>query len=283
MTEILITGANGFIGRALVRRLTDAGRRVFAAGRESGDVSLSATWEKFPSVKHVFHLAGRSYVPDSWNDCAGFMQTNVMGTQNALDYCRRHGAKLTFVSAYLYGVPARLPISETDPVAPNNPYALSKDIAEQLCAFHANHAGQTVTIIRPFNVYGPGQKREFLIPHILEQLRSGADIRLQDLAPKRDYVYLDDVIDALVNAMQVASGYHVFNVGTGVSYSVVEIVQMIQQAAGTNLPVVSASVPRKQEIPDVRADISQAEKLLGWKPRHTFAEGMVKLLREHSR
>lgn len=280
MNDILVTGANGFIGQALTERLQREGHRVVAVGREQGDIALTDTWNTLPPSMHVFHLAARSYVPDSWQDQAGFMRTNVMGTQNALDYCRRHGARLTFVSAYLYGVPASLPISEEATVAPNNPYALSKHLAEQLCAFHAAHFGQTVTIVRPFNVYGPGQRKEFLIPHILAQLQAGKEIHLQDLAPRRDYVYIDDVIDALVKTMQIEQGHHVLNVGSGISYSVRELVQMIQQVAGTDLPVTSAAAPRQQEMPDVRADISRAAMLIGWAPRHTFAEGMAKLLRE---
>jgi len=283
MSDVLVTGADGFIGHALVARLRADGYRVVSMGRDQGDVALAETWSFLPAAVHVFHLAARSYVPDSWQDGAGFMRTNVMGTQHALDYCRRHGARLTFASAYLYGVPARLPVSEDARVMPNNPYALSKHLAEQLCAFHAGHHGQVVTVVRPFNVYGAGQRREFLIPHILAQLQAGKEIRLQDLAPKRDYVYLDDVVDALVKTMQLEQGHHVLNVGSGISYSVRELVQMVQQAAGTDLPVISAAMPRAQEIPDVRADISRAATLIGWTPRHSFMEGMTKLLREQAR
>jgi len=282
MIEALVTGSKGFIGRALVGRLRESGCSVLAAGRDEGDVALSATWDALPPARYVFHLAARSYVPDSWQDPAGFMHTNVTGTQRALDYCRRHGARLVFASAYLYGIPARLPIAESDAVHPNNPYALSKHLAEQLCAFHAAQFGTPVTVIRPFNVYGPGQREEFLIPHIIRQVRAGQEIRLQDLAPKRDYVYVADVAEAFVQSMQLAAGHHVVNIGSGASYSVLELVRMIQQAAGTDLPVVSAASPRQQEIPDVRADISRAAELLGWTPRHALAEGIAKLLREHS-
>lgn len=277
MTRILITGAEGFIGRHLLRALEKSGA-LFTLSRRDGDISDPDTWRKVPKTDHVFHLANRSYVPDSWQDEAGFMQTNVVGTQRALDYCREHGARLTFVSAYLYGIPSRLPIHEDDPIRSNNPYALSKQLAERVCEFYATYHNVSISVIRPFNVFGPGQRPEFLIPEILVQLRTGHEIRVKDLEPKRDYVYLDDVIESLLKTLGVDDGYQVFNIGSGISYSVREIIEIIQKIAGTNLPVVSGAIKRPQEISDVRADIARAQKYLGWTPRHTFAEGIAKLL-----
>lgn len=278
MTKALITGAGGFIGRPLLRALNVAGVSTLPLTRADGDVAAPETWLHLPAVDHVFHLAGRSYVPDSWQDGAGFMHANVVGTQRALEYCRSHGAKMTFVSAYLYGIPRHLPIGEGDEIRPNNPYALSKHLAEQLCEFYATYHGVAVTVIRPFNVFGPGQRREFLIPEILEQIRIGREIRLKDLEPKRDYVYLNDVVEALVKTLCVGAGYNVINIGSGISYSVREMVDIIQHVAGTDLPVVSDAMVRPQEIPDVRADITRAQELLGWAPHHSFAEGIAKML-----
>lgn len=278
MTKALVTGAGGFIGRPLLRALDVAGVSTLPLTRANGDVADPETWLRLPAVDHVFHLAGRSYVPDSWQDSAGFMHANVVGTHRVLEYCRNHGAKMTFVSAYLYGVPRHLPIGEGDEIRPNNPYALSKHLAEQLCEFYATYHGVAVTVIRPFNVFGPGQRREFLIPEILEQIHAGREIRLKDLEPKRDYVYLDDVVEALVKTLCVGAGYNVINIGSGISYSVREMVDIIQHVAGTDLPVVSDALVRTQEIPDVRADITRAQELLEWVPRHTFSEGIAKML-----
>jgi len=279
-TRTLVTGAAGFIGRALVRALSQAGHAVIALTRSDGDVTDPATWRPLPAVDHVFHLAARSYVPDSRRDPSGFHHTNVNGTVQAREYCRAHGAHLVFVSAYVYGVPQRLPIREDDPVAPNNPYAQSKVAAEQVCASHAATTDLPVTVVRPFNVFGPGQRREFLIPTILDQVRHGGTIRVKDLAPRRDYVFIDDLVAALIATIENPAGYRVFNIGLGVSYSVREIIDIVQTVAGTGLPVVSDEEARPDEIPEVRADVARARKVLGWTPRYMFAEGIERLLRD---
>ena len=278
MASTLVTGATGFVGRALVRALAQAGHAVTALDRSAGDVAEAATWAGLPAVDHVFHLAARSYVPDSWADPAGFLHTNVTGTARALDHCRANGAHLVFVSGYLYGVPRRLPIREDDPTDPNNPYALSKFLAEQVCAFQAAATNVPVTVLRPFNIFGPGQRVEFLIPAILDQIRRGGPIRVKDLAPRRDFVFLDDVVTALIAAIAQPGGYRVFNIGSGVSCSVREVIDAAQRAAGTSLPVVSEEQPRPNEIPDVQSDIARARRELGWTPRYSLVDGIERLL-----
>jgi GDP-4-dehydro-6-deoxy-D-mannose reductase len=279
MARTLVTGAAGFIGSALTRALARAGHEVIALRRTDGDVTEKATWARLARADHVFHLAARSYVPDSWRDPAGFFSTNISGTIQALEYCRANGAHLVFASGYVYGLPTRLPIREDDPTAPNNPYALSKFLAEQICAFYAA-TGALVTVVRPFNIYGSGQRRMFLIPTILEQVRTGGEIRVKDLAPRRDYLYVDDLMAALIEAMKNPGGHRVFNIGSGVSYSVREVIDTIQAVAGTSLPVVSEDAPRPNEISDVRADITRAQTVLGWNPRYSFAEGIARMLED---
>ena len=279
MAKALVTGAGGFLGRALVQALAFVGHEVIALRRSDGDVTEAATWARIPAADHVFHLAARSYVPESWRDPAGFLQTNVNGTARGLAYSEAHSAHFVFVSGYLYGRPMRLPIQEDDRQEPNNPYALSKALAERVCAFYANTMDLSVTVVRPFNVYGSGQRPEFLIPTILDHIRKGTDIRVNDLAPRRDYVSLDDLVAALVRTIEHPGGHRVFNIGSGVSQSVQDIIDIIQAAAGTRLPVVSSEEPRPNEIADVRADITRARTFLGWEPRYSFAEGIERLVR----
>jgi nucleoside-diphosphate-sugar epimerase len=279
MARKLVTGAAGFIGRALVKALAAEGHAVDALARSDGDVADAATWARLPAAEHVFHLAASTYVPDSWDDPVGFLAANVGGTARALDYCRRSGAHLVFVSAYVYGAPQRLPIREDDAAAPNNPYALSKFLAEQVCAFYAAQMNVPVTVVRPFNIFGPGQRPAFLIPTILAQVRKGETIRVKDLKPRRDYLFVDDLVAALLRTIERPHGYRLFNLGSGVSHSVQEIIDTVQAAAGTTLPVASEDAQRPNEIPDVRADISRAREQLGWAPRISFAEGIARLIR----
>lgn len=277
MLDAIVTGASGFIGKAVCDRLDRDGLEVLRLQHTDGCVTDEVLWKNLPKSKALIHLAGRSYVPDSWQYPADFMQANVVGTQRALSWCKAAGARMVFSSAYVYGTPQRLPIHESDMVRPNNPYAISKYLAEQLCEFAARVEKVDVTALRIFNVFGPGQRAEFLIPSLIGQLQ-GREIRVMDMAPRRDYVYLADVVEAFSKAYGAPQGYHCLNIGSGQSYSVAELVAEIQTAAGTVLPVASAGVVRPQEISDVRADTTQARKVLDWSPTWTLSAGLREIL-----
>ncbi|MCQ1774923.1 NAD(P)-dependent oxidoreductase [Neorhizobium galegae] len=279
MTDAVVTGAGGFIGRNLIRALENQGTATLALDR-THDVSDPAMWRALPPASVLFHLAGRSYVPDSWTNASSFLATNVVGTQNALEWCKRHGARMVFASAYVYGVPARLPIRESDPVNPNNPYAVSKRFAEQLCEFAAIHEDVPVTALRIFNVYGPGQRPEFLIPMLISQISSRSSVNVMDLTPRRDFVYIDDVVDAFIAALQAPDGYNCLNIGSGISLSVQDIIDVIQEVCGTSLPVSSSCAARRNEILDVRADIGCAEKMIAWRPKWDFSAGIKAMIAE---
>lgn len=277
--DAIVTGGNGFIGQALAARLRTAGNIVLSLDRTAGDIADAVTWHALPPARVLYHLAGNSYVPDSWTMGPEFVRTNVSGTERALEYCRRNGSRLVFASAYVYGLPARLPIVEDDPVRPNNPYAVSKRLAEQLCEFAAQYQNVTATVLRVFNVFGPSQRSEFLIPQLIHQVNLGQQIKVMDLTPQRDYIYLSDVVEAFANAGEIQKGFHTVNIGSGRSLSVREIVDVIQSVAGTRLPVISEGIERKHEIPIVVADISRAHQLLGWRPRISFEDGVGNLLK----
>ncbi len=274
MSSVIVSGASGFIGKALLKSLRRSGHDVLPLDRARGDVAQAEYWHSLPSADHLVHLAGRSYVPDSWRAPSEFMATNVAGTSRAVEYCRAARAHLIFVSGYLYGIPRHLPIGEDHPIAPNNPYALSKALAEQVCRFHAETERLPVTIVRPFNIFGPGQRSEFLIATILRQILQGAGLQVKDLSPRRDYLLVDDFVDGLERTMRDPDGLRVFNFGSGASYTVQEIIETAQTVAGSSLPVASQGEERINEILDVRADIGQARRLLGWQPRHSLFEGL---------
>lgn len=282
MTRILVTGASGFIGSALCPALRLKNHEVETLQSRDGDIADATTLERIGPVQHVIHLAGRTFVPDSWKEPAAFQKTNVLGTANVLEFCRTRGARLTFVSAYLYGAPERLPVSEDCTPRPNNPYAMSKHLAEQVCEFYTKQYGVAVTVIRPFNIFGPGQKAHFLIPHIVRQVREGRSIQVKDLEPRRDYLYIDDMVDALVRTLGAPSGYNVVNIGSGTSVSVRELIYTIQSVAGTALQVISEGETRHNEITDVYADIGQARLLLRWSPKLSLKQGIKKMMLQES-
>ena len=270
MSKVLVTGATGFIGKHLVPRLQADGHEIVETGRASGDTTDQATWKRLPPADVVVHLAAKSFVPESWDAPGLFLRTNLLGTVEALEYCRAHGARLVFLSSYLYGDVVRQPIPESTTLAARNPYALSKKLAEEACEFYAERFRIQATILRPFNIYGPGQSDTFLIPAVLNQLKAGQEIHVKDLEPRRDYVYVVDVVEAMLKAMAGAGSFDVFNVGSGTSHSVCELIRIIQDVWGTDLPVRSDGVRRKDEIMDTLADITRAQQHLGWTPRFTL-------------
>ncbi len=279
MSRVLVTGACGFIGKHLVPWLRAEGHEVAEASRQVGDVAEPAMWRRCPVADAVVHLAAKSFVPESWQAPAEFVRTNVLGTIGALEYCRAHEAHLVFPSSYLYGDTPRQPIDEDTALVARNPYALSKRLAEEACRFYADAYGVTVTILRPFNIYGAGQSDTFLVPTILNQLKAGKEIHVKDLEPRRDYVYIDDVVDAFAKAVSCRTGFSVLNVGTGVSHSVREVIETIQDVWGTHLPVRSDGARRKDEVMDPIADTTRAQQQLGWTARFTLRRGLEDLHR----
>lgn len=278
MTNILVTGASGFIGKHLVPRLIEAGHTVNQIDIKSGDVADGSTWLRIPKSKVVIHLAGTTYVPLSWKKPLDYFKSNLLGTVAALNYCREQSAHLVFLSSYLYGNPTNLPISERHKLIATNPYALSKKMAEEACQFFAESYNINVTVLRVFNVYGAGQPDNFIIPSIIRQITTDDRICVADLEPKRDYIYVSDVVEAIMKTFDNKIGFSTINIGSGISYSVSEVIQIIQDIKNTNYDVLSTKDRRKDEIMNTIADISKAKKILGWEPRYTLYEGLTETL-----
>ncbi len=272
--RVLLTGGSGFVGRRYVQFLRDKGADVLAPGRDALDVSAGS----FPdaSVDWVIHLAGRTFVPASWSEPADFYRVNVLGTVNVLEYCRRTRARLIYVSGYCYGIPESLPIPETAQLKPNNPYAFSKWAAEEACRFCFECLQTPVMIVRPFNIYGPGQSASFLIPHIVQQAidPAAAAIVVEDDTPRRDYVHLDDVVSAIESLRNNPKPGAVFNIGSGESSSVAEVVETVRSVANVSKPLVSRGNRRVNDVPDVIADITAIRDATGWLPSITLQDGL---------
>lgn len=282
MTRILVSGSTGFVGSALIKRLaTRECTEAFAISSAHGDIADALTWRDLPPTDVVVHLAAKTFVPDSWEQPAAFMHTNLNGTLQALEYCRIHRARLIFMSSYLYGNPSRLPIDEQAPVAATNPYALTKKLAEDLCRFYADVFEVGVTIFRVFNIYGPGQSDKFLIPSIVNKVRQNSPVHVKDLAPKRDFLYLDDLIEALICAVDRPHRFEIFNIASGTSHSVDGVIEIAQRLAGRKVPIHSEDIRRPNEIMETLGDITKAKLMLNWTPRWTLEDGVAALLRSN--
>ena len=280
MKSILVTGSSGFIGKALVNSLKSLDFEIIKFDSLSGDISEFNFLDEFKDtiIDHVFHLASKTFIPDSWENPMEFYKTTVLGTGNILELCREKEIPLTFVSAYLYGQPDKLPISEDDTIKSNNPYAHSKYLAEELCRFYSEYYNVKVTIARPFNIYGKNQKSMFLIPYIIDQVLNNETIKVKDLKPKRDYIYLDDLIRGLIKTLNSTSNFLIYNFGSGEELSVEEIINIIQKVANTRKKIISEKVERKNEIMNVIADVSKAKNDLNWSPRFSFEDGIKEII-----
>ena len=281
--NILVTGSEGYIGKQLVQSLLKLNHSVIDCNRRVCDVrNMCKLADEVPyqQVNIVYHLAALTGVSASWESPSDYYSVNTTGTQQALEYCRRVRARMVYVSACMYGPDAVTPVAEDKLPEPANPYTHSKYLGEEFCKFYADKHDVQCTIIRPFNVYGRNQSISFLVPYIIEQVTSDSlEIWVNDLAPVRDYIYISDLIDALVSVLNRTITYEVLNVGSGVGYSVSEVIDKIQEIWCTNKTIRNRDIRRKNEIMNSVADLTKINNVTGWKPNFTLEEGLRQIHR----
>jgi GDP-4-dehydro-6-deoxy-D-mannose reductase len=270
VASVLVTGSSGFIGRHLVPALRHEGYTVHAIGDEH---DITKPWTEFPKADAVVHLAGISSVRRGEGDPLPVQHANVTGTLEALNYCRMHKAKLIFPStAGVYGVPQYLPIKETHPLQPGSAYASSKVMAEE----KIRESGVSSIILRFANIYGTGQSKDFLIPTIISQLKSGK-VQIGNATSRREFLYVDDAVAAVIAALR-SDEQGTFNIGTGRSTSVEEIIHMLRDINGHF--DVAYDDSHKSNVLDIYFDCSLAYEKLGWKAGIGVKEGLRKTLEE---
>jgi nucleoside-diphosphate-sugar epimerase len=277
--KILVTGSDGFVGTHLISRLKEEGAEIICFSKSLGkDILKEESFKNLPKIDIVYHLAAITYVPFAQENPKKTFETNILGTINVLEFCRKTKAKMIFASSYVYGTPRYLPIDEKHKLNPTNNYAESKVIGEMLCKrYHSDYDVKCI-IFRVFNIYGPNQNNLFLIPTIINQLDK-PEIRLNYLAPKRDYLHIYDLIDAYILAGNYESEkIEIFNVGYGKSYSVKQIVDTILKIAKKDIKINSLELKRKGEIMDCSADITKIRNKLGWKPSIVIEKGLEMII-----
>jgi UDP-glucose 4-epimerase len=279
--KVLITGSSGFVGRHLVDRLRLDGAGIFCFDITEGkDITRWADWESAERADVVFHLAAVTFVPTSQVYPRDTYHINLTGTINALEYCRQHGAKIVFASSYVYGNPDYLPVDEKHPVNPTNPYARSKLAGELVCRAYSDDFAVRCVILRPFNIFGPGQRDDFLIPEIVAQIETHEQVALKDLTPRRDLLYISDAVDAYVKAAEFEnSKFEIFNIGFGKSFSVRSVAEMLIRLSGKDLQLISLESKRRGEISETVADIHKAKELLDWEPVVPIEQGLNNVLK----
>jgi UDP-glucose 4-epimerase len=304
-TRALVTGGAGFVGSHLVRRLLDEGCSViilenFVGGQRTlldryrgnaaltitecdlrdRDATIGVVVSVMPDL--VVHLAAHHFIPFCVANPAEALRVNVLGTQHLLDGVARANSCRRFILASTADVyaPSERPHVESDPLAPGNVYGASKRLSEELVAFAA-HQYPTIRFLvaRFFNVYGPGGTNPHLIADILGALAAGNDLRLGNLEPRRDYVYVTDVVDALIRLGRYTGSRAVFNVGTGQGWSAQDIVQQLERILKRQITfVVDPAKVRRVDRQSLVADATLATVELQWTARVALAEGLRSIL-----
>lgn len=293
--NILVTGGAGFIGSNLVEGLVNDGHKVtvidnLSTGKRENlhkdaeffelDIAdLQSIKPIFQSKVTVFHVAAIPRIGRSIEDPAGTFSSNVTGTLNVFLAARDAGVKRVIYSASSssYGPQGILPLVETMPSKPLNPYALSKYIGEELCKEFTDLYGIDTISLRYFNVYGPGMnwggEYATVIGKFLRLQSEGKPLTIVgDGKQTRDFTHVSDVVRANILASQIEKGNaEVINIGAGSNHSVQEIADLIDKDQ-VHVP------PRPGEVRDTLADISKARRILGWEPAVTLKEGINQLL-----
>jgi NAD dependent epimerase/dehydratase len=304
--RVLVTGAGGFIGSHLAERLVDDGAQVRAfvhynalgswgwldhspkkgelevvAGDIADSESMAAA---VAGVDVVFHLAALIAIPYSYVAPRSYVRTNVEGTLNVLEAARRHGCERVLVTSTseVYGTARIVPIPESHPLQGQSPYSASKIGADKIAESYFASFSTPVTVVRPFNTFGPRQSARAVLPTIITQLLVGDTVKLGSTTPTRDLNYVDNTVDAFVAvASEPKAIGQTLNFGSGREISVGDLVHVVAKALGKEARIVSEEQrvrPANSEVERLLADASQANALLGWSAKVTLEEGIARTL-----
>lgn len=305
--KILVTGADGFIGSHLCEHLVHEGAQVKAfvlynsfnswGWLDSVPESVKKSIEVFAGdirdpngVREamrgcdiVLHLAALIAIPYSYHSPATYVDTNVMGTLNVVQAARDLGVqKVVHTStSEVYGTAQFVPITEEHPLQGQSPYSASKIGADQMALSYCKSFDTPVTVIRPFNTYGPRQSARAVIPTIIMQIASGDHkIKLGSITPTRDFTYVQDTVRGFVAMAGCNDNLgEVVNIGSGFEISIGDTVKMIADCMGVKVDIETDNQrmrPAKSEVERLFAGVDKAKKLFNWQPEFGELQGFKK-------
>ena len=311
MKKVLVTGADGFIGSHLTEALIRAGHDVRAfvcynsfnswgwldrCGDDvkgkfdvfAGDIrDPHGVRTAMKDCDAVLHLAALIAIPYSYHSPDSYVDTNIKGTLNVVQAARDLGvARVVHTStSEVYGTARFVPITEDHPLQGQSPYSASKIGADQIAMSFYSSFGTPVTVLRPFNTYGPRQSARAVIPTIITQIASGKrQIKLGAVHPTRDFTYVADTVAGFIAALNSDAGIgQVVNVGSGFEISIGDTARAIAAAMGTNIEILTDKQrlrPEKSEVERLWASNGKARDLLGWTPRYGGLDGFQRGLVE---
>jgi UDP-glucuronate 4-epimerase len=308
-SHILVTGGAGFIGSHLTRRLLARGDRVTvlddfndyydpARKRENvaailardeyrdrytvaeGDIRDEALVDRLFSdgrFDAVIHLAARAGVRPSLSEPILYEDVNCIGTLRLLEAARRHGPDLFLFgsSSSVYGINEKVPFAEDDAVnRPISPYATTKRAGELLCYNYHHLYGFRTACLRFFTVYGPAQRPEMAIHKFTDLIWRGKTVPMYgDGGSRRDYTYVDDIVDGLLATLALAPGFEILNLGGADTTSLRDLVQWIGEELAVE-PRIEYLPTQPGDVPITYADVSKAARLLGYSPKVPIREGL---------
>jgi UDP-glucuronate 4-epimerase len=305
--HFLITGGAGFIGSHLGRRLLSSGHRVtvfddfndfYDPAIKRKNVAELARWggERFQVVEGdlrnreaieqlfaknqfdvVAHLAARAGVRPSLKEPILYEEVNCLGTLYLLEAVRHHGPErfIFASSSSVYGINQKVPFSEDDPVDhPISPYATTKRTGELLCFNYSHLYGLRVACLRFFTVYGPAQRPEMAIARFTDLLARGKAVPVFGSGQtRRDYTYIDDIVDGILAAIELNARFEIFNLGGAQTTRLIDLVHWIAEELGVE-PKVELLPEQPGDMPITFADVRKAERLLGYQPKVPIREGL---------
>lgn len=310
-TPVLITGADGFIGSHLVEAAVRAGHEVRAfvlynsfnswgwldrvAEDVRGHFEVVAGDVRDPhgvqtavaGCGTVLHLAALIAIPFSYRHPHSYVSTNVMGTLNVLQACRDAEVERVVCTSTseVYGTAQFVPITEQHPLNAQSPYAATKIGADQLALSFHHSFGLPVTVLRPFNTYGPRQSARAVIPTIISQVAAGErKVRLGSLHPTRDFTFVHDTAWGFLQAAACDAALgRVVNIGSNFEVSIGETAALIGEAMGVELEIELDEArlrPAQSEVERLFAGVALAKELFGWEPAYGGREGFTRGLAE---
>lgn len=290
--DVLVTGGAGFIGNHLTNELTknntvhvlDSLRTSTADNLPDAvefhheDVRDSTTLANLAEqVDVIFHQAALVSVDESIDHPQESHSINVEGTLSVLEAARKHDTRVVLASsAAIYGHPETIPISEEHPKEPTSPYGLDKLTADQYARLYHELYGLDTVALRYFNVYGPRQTGDYagVISVFLEQALNDDPITVHgDGDQTRDFVHVDDIVQANLDAARTDNVGEAYNIGTGESHTIRELAELVQELTDTNSEIVHTDA-REGDIDQSQANVSKASELIGYEPTVSFSEGL---------
>jgi len=310
MGKILVTGADGFIGSHLVEELVRQGYEVRAFVMYNSFNSWGWLDQSSPEIRNnldvfagdirdpngvrqamrgcdaVLHLAALIAIPYSYHSPDTYVDTNIKGTLNVLQAARDLNiARVVHTStSEVYGTAKFVPITEEHPLQGQSPYSASKIGADQMALSFYSSFATPVTVIRPFNTYGPRQSARAVIPTIITQIASGVrEIKLGSIHPTRDFNYVQDTVNGFIAALNCdeATG-KVINLGTGFEITIGDTAHLIARLMGVEISIISSDErlrPEKSEVERLCASNALAKSILGWAPQELGEKGVEAGLR----